>query len=239
MISILEMSKITYISAIGMILSVGGWFLFTVVLSVIFKPRNDTNYIQYPVYESFLLNYGRDLSWWLSTLLIITALILFDLALTSLRKSFRPTDTDIFQELERDPIIRKRFEETVRSEAEAIDGIDTPGAEVKMGRIDMKTSSEIRREDDIQALLDRPRVMPVSAANESPVSPSAATPVGLMRRRVSTDVNAHGGHQKQQQENQNPQQRQREVVPGITRKATGNITFRHSVDIAEVLGRRD
>lgn len=230
------MSKITYISAIGMILSVGGWFLFTVVLSVIFKPRNDKVYIQYPVYESFLLNYGRDLTWWLNTLLIITALILFDLAITSLRKSFRPTDTDIFQELERDPVIRQRFEETVRSEAEAIEGVDTTGAEVKMGTVDTKTSSEIRREDDIQALLDRPRIMPAPAANESPVSPSAASTGGLMRRRVSTDVNAHGGHQKtQQQENQRPMD---VVVPGITRKATGTITFRHSVDIAEVLGRR-
>lgn len=226
------MSKITYISAIGMTLSIGGWFLFTVVLTAIYKPRNDKNYIQYPVYESFFVEYGRDLTWWLNTLLIITVLILLDLAVTSIRKAFRPTDTDVFQELERDPIIRQRFEETVRAEAEAIEGLDA-ASEIKMGTVDGKTSAEIRREDDIQALLDRPRIMPASttsSSNEPPASPTAANPGGLMRRRVSTDVNAHGGAP------QSPKIKHAAEPLPTTRNPT--ITFRHSVDIAEVLGRR-
>jgi phospholipid-translocating ATPase len=209
------MSKITYVSAIGMILSVGGWFLWTVILGVIYKPQHDSNYIQYPVYEAFLIQYGRDFSWWLNTFLILTALILYDLGVSSLRKSFRPTDTDVFQELEKDPIIRARFEETVNNEIEGND------SEVKMGREDPKSSADMRREDDIQALLDRPRVMPSSS--DPPVSPTAGwgePSGGLMRRRVSTDVNA---------------MQQTDVEPS-TRKSA--ITFRHSVDIAELLGRR-
>lgn len=216
---ILEMSKITYVSAIGMILSVGGWFLWTVVLAAIYKPKNDKVYAQYPVYDDFLSYYGRDFSWWLNTILILTALIMFDLAVTSIRKSFWPTDTDVFQELEQDPIIRHRFEETVAHELEGND------SEIKMGRDDTKTSADIRREEDIQALLSRPRVMPTST--DLPISPSASrsetsNSAGLMRRRVSTDVNAtlHSDVE----------------LSSMPRKSA--ITFRHSVDIAEVLGRR-
>lgn len=206
MIRILEMSKITYISVIGMVLSIGGWFLWTIILSAVFKARNSKTYFQYPVYQAFLGHYGRDFSWWLNTFLILTALIMYDIAVTSMRKCFWPSDTDVFQELEKDPLIRQRFEETVLNEMDGNDG------EVKMGRVDTKTSAEIRREDDIQALLNRPRVMPVSEASP-PLSPTASRTdhsAGMTRRRVSTDVGA---------------------PPAV-------ITFRHSVDIAEVLGRR-
>jgi phospholipid-translocating ATPase len=213
------MSKITYVSAIGMILSIGGWFLWTVILAVIYKPENDKAYAQYPVYNDFLSHYGRDFSWWLNTFLILAALIMYDLAVTSIRKSFWPTDTDVFQELEQDPIIRRRFEETVAHELEGND------IEVKMGREDTKTSADIRREDDIQALLARPRVMP--ASTDLPASATASrsetsTSAGLMRRRVSTDVNATMHTDVE--------------LSSIPRKSA--ITFRHSVDVAEVLGRR-
>jgi hypothetical protein len=98
--------------------------------------------------------------------------------------------------------------------------IEGNDSEVKMGREDPKSSAEIRREDDIQALLDRPRVMPSSS--DPPVSPTAGwgeASRGLMRRRVSTDMNA---------------MQQTDVE--LSRRESA-ITFRHSVDIAEVLGR--
>lgn len=206
------MSKITYVSAIGMILSIGGWFLWTIILSAIYKPQNNKSYAQYPIYHDFLSHYGRDFSWWLNTFLIIAALVMYDLAVTSIRKCFWPTDTDVFQELEQDPLIRQRFEETVFNEMEGNEG------EVKMGREEPKTSAEIRREDDIQALLNQPRVMP--ASSDPPVSPTVgrSDAAGFIRRRVSTDANAT------------------QAVELNPRKPS--ITFRHSVDIAEVLGRR-
>lgn len=208
------MTKKTYVSIIGMVLSIGGWFLWTIILAAIYKPRNDKAYNQYPVYDDFLVHYGRDFSWWLNTFLIVSAVILYDIAVSSLRKAFWPTDTDVFQELEKDPIVRERFEETVRVEREGLDG------EVKMGR-DTKTSTEIQREDDIQALLNRRRVMDDSR-DITPTSPVVAVAWnsegnGLMRRRVSTDVTAAQA-----------------AEPSSPRKPA----LRHSVDIAEVLGGR-
>ena len=204
------MSKKTYVSLIGMVVSIGGWFLWTIVLSEIYKPRNDSVYLQYPVFVNFVLHYGRDLSWWLNTLLILSALILYDIAVTGLRKTFWPTDTDVFQQLEKDPIIRLRFEETVRNEMEGHD------VEVRMGS-DTQTSAEIQREDDIQALLDRPRVM--NDVQDGPTNPEVTNGNGLTRRRISTDVNAMGDIE-------------------LSQRRSMESTFRHSVDIAEVLGRK-
>lgn len=196
----------TYVSAVGWFLSVGGWFLWTGVLSAIFKPNK--TFPLYPVYQDFTDHYGRTFSWWLVLFLTLATLMLFELGVSSVRKTFWPTDTDVFQELQKDPIIRARFEETVRKELEGGAG------EVVMGREGEKnTSQDLLREGEIQELLDRPRVM--AGVIDQGVSRSATG--SLHRRRISTDVGPEF-----------------EMVP----RSSAKPTFRHSVDIAEVLGGR-
>jgi phospholipid-translocating ATPase len=208
-LSLLEMDNKTLVSVLGMALSVGGWFLWTIVMASIYKPRNDKAYLQYPLYANFLEHYGRDLSWWLNAFLILCTLVLYELAASSLRKAFWPTDTDVFQELEQDPIIRKRFEETVRHEQ------DGCVEEVEMGT-EKKTSSEIEREGEIQALLDRPRVM--DGASDAPNrAVSRSTTGSLLRRRVSTDIN--------------------NLDIEMSSRTSAASKFRHSVDVAELCGR--
>lgn len=66
--------------------------------------------------------------------------------MSSIRKSFWPTETDLFQELQKDPEIRRGFEERLRVEDEG--GIMEPAH--------LKTSTEQeRREGEIQELLER------------------------------------------------------------------------------------
>src|SRR6202044_2269206 len=103
-----------------------------------------------------------------------------------------PTDTDVFQALQKDKAIRERFEEAIKAEQEG-------GGEVEKRR--EKTSMEARREGEIQELLDKPRVMdrtitdaevvrsPVEM-NESSVLRSASGS-HLTRRKFSTD--GYGG----------------------------------------------
>jgi phospholipid-translocating ATPase len=210
------MDNKTYVSAIGMALSIGGWFLWTLLMATIYKPKNDKAYLQYPLYHDFYQHYGSDLSWWLNVILIVTALILFEIAVSSLRKTFWPTDTDVFQELEQDPIIRKRFEETVRNELEGNDD------EVEMGREEGKGSYDLQRESDIQALLDRPRVMDNSPPH-GPRSPIILnrSETGSLRRRVSTDVHA-----------------MMDIERSPRSTAPPPPMYRHSVDIAELLEGR-
>lgn len=166
----------TYMTAIGWILSVGGWFFWTAVLSVIFKPNK--TYPLYPIYQDFTEHYGRDFAWWLVLFLILASLTLFELGVSSVRKAFWPTDTDVFQELQKDKIIKERFEETVRREHNG----EGP-AEMERGG-DRKTSEDLLRESLIQELLDRPRVM--NATVDTTISRS--TTGSLHRRRVSQDI---------------------------------------------------
>ncbi|KAH6680728.1 putative phospholipid-transporting ATPase [Halenospora varia] len=218
---ILEMHNKTYISAIGWILSVGGWFMWNILLSFAFKPRSSKTYPLYPVANGFLVHWGRNLLWWLVLLLTLASLVLLELGISSIRKAFWPTDTEIFQELQKDKIIKRRFEETVRAEEE--------GGEVEMGT-DVKTSLEAAREGEIQELLDRPRAVMDGSADlvKSPVETEPQAQMQrsgsghLTKRKFSTDV-------------QNIEEF--EMVP--TRRA-GNVPpkTRHSVDIAEVMGRR-
>lgn len=154
----------TWVSALGWILSVGGWFFWTLVLAALYKPSK--TYLLYPIYRDFLDHYGRNLLWWLVLGLTLAALCLFEIGVSSVRKTFWPTDTEVFQELQKDPIIRQRFEDTVRNEEEG------HANETEMGR-DKKGSEEERiREGEILELLKRPRVM------AEPTSPN-------LRKRLS------------------------------------------------------
>jgi phospholipid-translocating ATPase len=213
----------TYMSAIGWLVSIGGWFLWTVFLSAIYKPGK--MYPLYPIKDGFIKFFGHDLLWWMVLALTLACLVLLEIGVSSVRKSFWPTDTDVFQVLQKDKLIRQRFEETIRAEQEG-------GREVEMGR--EKTSMETRREGEIQALLDRPRVMdgaitdaevvrsPVDM-NESRVMRSASGGY-LTRRKFSTDGYGRRGGATEEFELV-----ARTSVPPKTR---------HSVDVAELLGRR-
>jgi len=151
-------------------------------------------------------------------LLTLASLVLLELGVSSIRRTFWPTDTDVFQELQKDRIIRQRFE-TIR--------VDQEGGEVEIGR-DEKTSAEVRRESEIQELLDRPRVMDGGAdVVRSPVETSGgsvgrrASGGNLTRRKFSVDVSADADGMWEFSP--------RSAVPP---------KMRHSLDIAEALGKR-
>ncbi|KAH8599614.1 hypothetical protein B0O99DRAFT_326611 [Bisporella sp. PMI_857] len=164
---ILEFHNITIIPIVGFFVTAGGWWLWTGVLSVIFKPNKD--YLLYPMLSAFVTHHGRDLTWWLVLLLILSCLTLFELMVSSIRKTFWPTDTDVFQELQKDPVIRRRFEE-------AVDCGSNSAPELEIGN--GKSSAELR-EGEIQALLNRPRVMD-----------GAADPLGEPKKRNTIDAEA-------------------------------------------------
>jgi len=145
-------------------------------------------------------------------ILTLAALIVLELGVSSLRKTFWPTDTDVFQELQKDAFIRNRFEETAHGEEE-----------VEMGREREKDTLEMDREGEIQELLDRPRIMDdgdntglVKSPVEAVSSPLRAVTGSLTRRKFSVDAGGSAGEKGK----------------------VGGPKVRHSVDIAEVLGRK-
>lgn len=152
----------TIVSAIGWLLSIGGWFLWNILLSAIYK---DT--ITYAVKDSFLHYFGRNFLWWFTLIITLAALIIYELGVSSIKKAFWPTDTDIFQELQKDKIIRQRFEEAANSHEDELVGINNT---------EMALEEQMRREGEIQDLLDHRPMLDKAypPAREASVSSRAA-----------------------------------------------------------------
>ncbi|TAQ86859.1 hypothetical protein B7494_g4819 [Chlorociboria aeruginascens] len=170
---VLEMHNKTFIAAIGWILSVGGWFLWNILLSVAYKPKSS---VTYAVYDGFIDGFGRNLLWWLVLIVILVSVILLELGVSSIRKAFWPSDIEIFQELQKDGIIRQRFKDSSCT--------DTTEEEIRR-TLGPEPSEEARREGEVQALLDQPRVI------DSIISDSLnrlSNGGSLHKRKVSLDV---------------------------------------------------
>ena len=100
------------------------------------------NNLVYFVKGSFLGRFGRVPIYWLTVICAFTAAIFYDLAIITLRVTFFPKDADVFAELEKDPLIKARFEEEAASE-------------LQQGW----NRGKENKEDEIQALLDQPRTL--------------------------------------------------------------------------------
>ncbi|KJZ73991.1 hypothetical protein HIM_06659 [Hirsutella minnesotensis 3608] len=102
---ILELHSKTVITFAGFFLSIGGWFLWNVILSGIYRPRVGP----YIVRHAFLDNFGRTLPWWSTVFLALGVVVTLELAVQGLRRVYRPTDQDLVQRIEKDPVAHRRL----------------------------------------------------------------------------------------------------------------------------------
>jgi phospholipid-translocating ATPase len=150
-LQVIEIHNKSIMAVIACVLSIGGWFLWMIILASIY---NDN--VTYNVRDSFFVRFGDNLLWWLTLLLIVIATMWFEFGIQSFKAAYFATDVDLFQLYERDLSIRKRFEEAAAMELQA-----------GWRRGDKKSSVEMEREEQVQAmreneivdLLARPRVM--------------------------------------------------------------------------------
>lgn len=134
-LQVLEMHNKSVVIAISGILCVGGWFLWNIALSTFYKDN-----IIYDVKGGFLYRFGRSWTWWFTLIVIISAVVVWELSVASFRAAWFTSDVDVFQELEHDLEIKKRFEEAAAMELQQ--GWD---------RGKKKSSLELKREDEEQA----------------------------------------------------------------------------------------
>ncbi|EER24911.1 phospholipid-translocating P-type ATPase, flippase family protein [Coccidioides posadasii C735 delta SOWgp] len=146
-LQVLEIHNHSVMAVISTVLSIGGWWLWNVILS----ERYEIDEI-YNVRDNFLIRTGRDLLWWTTLLLSIVAVILFEVAVSTVRATLFPTDVDIFQEYEQDLEIRKRFEEAAAMELQQ--GWDR-GTKKTSVELEREAAIEAARELQVQELLDR------------------------------------------------------------------------------------
>jgi phospholipid-translocating ATPase len=92
----LEVHDRTWVILGAMVLSLTGWWLWNVLLSALFKDSVGP----YVIRDAFLGGFGRKGMWWLVLLAVLSALVVFELGVTAVRKSLWPTDRDLMQEME-------------------------------------------------------------------------------------------------------------------------------------------
>jgi phospholipid-translocating ATPase len=162
-LQLIEMHNKSFLAAISFVCSVGGFFLWNIILSCVYGDN-----VIHNVKWSFLHHFGRDLSWWLVFFLTVAVCMLFDVLLITIRNTFWPTDTDIFQEIEQDCDMRKRLEEAASEElqqgwnrdSERSDPQRPTSREAEVMEIldrprDMEEGRGVRREEDVEAIVAR------------------------------------------------------------------------------------
>ncbi|KAI0123941.1 phospholipid-translocating P-type ATPase [Xylariales sp. AK1849] len=95
---ILEMHHKTIISCIGWTSSVGGWFAWNLFMSGTSMVNATPS--PYPVRNGFIHNFGHQLLWWVTGLLALAAVMVFELCVKSVRRVYFPNDEDVEQENE-------------------------------------------------------------------------------------------------------------------------------------------
>ena len=170
-----EIHNKTYTCFIAMGLSIGGWFLWNLLLSALY-----TNNVIYDVRDGFLQRFGRNLLWWLTLLLVVMACWAFEVGVKTVKTTWFPTDADCFRELEKDEIIKRRFDQAAGYAVRS--GSDSPLGSDAIHPV-RSAEEEARREDEVQEILDRPRQMSVSGIDSQDMAPDS----GHVRRRQTSE----------------------------------------------------
>lgn len=132
----IETHSKTVTNFIAMFLSIGGWFLWNLILAATYNPTSKIYYVR----DAFLSSFGRSATWWLALVLILASVMVFELGTDSLRAAFATSDEDVFQALEKDPVVKRRFEEAA-------------SAELQQGW-DRKTNKERDQEERVRQVVD-------------------------------------------------------------------------------------
>ncbi|EZF97320.1 phospholipid-transporting ATPase [Trichophyton rubrum MR1459] len=144
----LEIHNHTVLTLIPLVVSIGGWWLWNIILSKQYK--HDAIY---NVRNNLIHFTGKNALWWTTLIVIVAIVILFEITMVTVRKTLWPTDVDLFQGYEKDRDVKRRFEEAAASEL--AQGWERPG---KYGGNDDDGASE---EDDhehelqLQDLIER------------------------------------------------------------------------------------
>ncbi|KAK7192172.1 phospholipid-translocating P-type ATPase [Paraphaeosphaeria sporulosa] len=131
----IETHSKTTTNLIALVLSIGGWFLWNIILATSYPIGTPIYFVR----DAFFTSFGRSFTWWLTLLLILFSVHVFEFAVASLRAAFVTTDEDVFQALEKDPEVKRRFEEAAAEE-------------LQMGW-DRATNEEKRKEDAVKKVV--------------------------------------------------------------------------------------
>lgn len=114
-----EIRNRTLTCVVAIVLTLLGWSLWNIVLSRIYWDNTIYN-----VQDGLLNRWGRNLLWWLTLLVVVFAVWTFETLVTLVRQTVLPSDVDSFQELEKIPMWRERFEHAAATGQYGSQGLD-------------------------------------------------------------------------------------------------------------------
>ncbi|CAK7266012.1 drs2 neo1 protein [Sporothrix epigloea] len=111
----LELHNQTMITAAGLLISVTGWFLWSILLSA----AHSNKFGPYLVHDAFLHNFGRTATWWVTLIVTLAAVVVLELVVSSVRRWLFATDLDLMQQIEHDRDVRAVLHEHAVENGEA------------------------------------------------------------------------------------------------------------------------
>lgn len=105
-LQLIEQRYKTTLALACVVIEVGGWFLWNVIFNFTYEDNNEKM-----VADGFVQRFGRNALWWLALILGVAACVLFELGVRATKCAFWSTDVEVFQQLEKDPAAKARFEE--------------------------------------------------------------------------------------------------------------------------------
>jgi phospholipid-translocating ATPase len=150
---VLETHTKSLTNAHALFLSIGGWFLWNIILSSLYKSPSTIYYVR----NTFLRGFGASVMWWACLVIILASTIVFEIGVQATRKIFWETDVDVFQQLEKDRVWKGRFEEAAAGELQQGWARGTKKQDGKVERDetvdDERRREEQRREREVKDLL--------------------------------------------------------------------------------------
>ena len=148
----------TFTNGLAIFFSVGGWFLWNILLSVSYNPFNKIYYVR----GTFLHGFGATFSWWLCLLIILSSALVFELGVQSLLATYFTTDEDVFRILEKDPDVKRRLEEASATELQQGWDRKTNKERDQLLRVEetvdkVMRMEQARREKEVKTLLENRR----------------------------------------------------------------------------------
>ena len=150
-LQVLELHNKSIAAVVAIVLSVGGWYLWNIVLAIIYH-----NNVIYDVKNGLFHRFGRNLLWWLTVFVVVVLFVVFEMAIGTIQLSYFPTDVDVFQGYEQDRDVSKRFEEAAADYLQVGWNRGTKKSSIELAR---EAAVAAEREQDIEDLLKRPRTM--------------------------------------------------------------------------------
>ncbi|KAM3543215.1 hypothetical protein ARSEF1564_003845 [Beauveria bassiana] len=183
---ILELHSKTIITFAGYVVTVGGWFIWLLILTKAISPAMNV----YLVYDTFIRNFGARLEWWIMLLLALTGPLMLELVIQSVRRVYWPTDTDLMQRMEKDADTQQMqalFDQDPEShrhdDHDSHDDEEEVSADHHRGRNATKLSQEIDRRPGHARFsqLDVPRRVPAMRASLDESRRPQFTPAAVKR----------------------------------------------------------